>query len=777
MCKKRKKSVRISGNGSFIVLNIILLLILAGSIVFSVADVVFGVITWPNNYVEVIGVSTQIITAVASLVVSIVGIAISLQNEEFFGVKITKLYSLRVTKHYSIVAIILISISLCIINLVCYMIGLIVGALGSAVVMLLFLVRVICTEVPIMAKDEKSILRILKDNLVQCYLKKSEVPKDLKDAIRFLSYRKNIKTLYIEFKDAKDDNFNNYLILKLLEFQHDLAFDLKDQYEEKDQRIIADCLMENILDVIFRHVDLSDEQYAEIIKNKHLLTRVLFRINEIPCTQNILLNRISGLFQCLTFKSATQEKITEFLSTILIILVTETVKDGDFGVIKGIRRQLSMSDYCLKESTPALDLFAVLSMHLFYLCHSEKDTPQAIKDSILEFINEQSHIEENTRIVSWKQLFATASSAFNVDYDNFISLSLKHEHNLEYWLYGVGAKWVVLDSGYLAEWYLTHLLNAHSRYVFNYTEFIARYPDIKERLKAFGEKCFDENGQFAPTERMNAVVSFYDEKSSHFQHFCIIENREHTLFTTINQIKLETLRNDVALAMKVDEERLAQKIRNGIEEALRGEWGYDSQLTIEGEERYFAVLFEKFPEAINFEDSFVDFGRRSVLHDIEQATPKTIIYNNDSFEESIRRTLSKKLKYCTKDAKTTIPQWFIKDPELQQLYMNVCNPLEEFKSKLLSYITLVVDEGFAFNCEVCRVFFRPLSEEELAKQVAKHQRADGQYVFNGTFMPQEEISKIVRSKYSVLMMTIRYTITSTEDSVFELRPYHDGPEE
>ena len=201
MCKKRKKPVKISGNGSFVVFNIVLLLILAGSIVFSISDVVFGIITWPNNYVEVIGVSTQIITAVASLVVSIVGIAISLQNEEFFGVKITKLYSLRVTKHYSIVAIILMSISLCIINLVCYMIGLIVGALGSAFVMLLFLVRVICTEVPIMAKDEKAILRILKDNLVQCYLKKNEVPKDLKDAIRFLLKDKEFFKFY-----HKNDN-------------------------------------------------------------------------------------------------------------------------------------------------------------------------------------------------------------------------------------------------------------------------------------------------------------------------------------------------------------------------------------------------------------------------------------------------------------------------------------------------------------------------------------------------------------------------------------------
>ena len=777
MCKKREKPVKVSGNIRFALFNTVLFLILIGSIIFSVFDEAFEIISWPDNYEDVIGVSTQIITAVASLVVSIVGIAISLQNEEFFGVKITRLYSLRVTKHYSIVAIILTSISLCVINLACYMIGLIVGALGSALVMLLFLIRVICTEVPIMVKDEAAILRILRDNLVQCYLKKHEVPKDLKDAIRFLFYGKNLKTAYSKLKDAKDESFNKYLILKLLEFQQDLAFELKDQYEEKDQKIIADCLMENVLDVIFRHVDISEEQYDEIIKNKHLLTRVLFRINEIPCTQNILLSRISGLFQCLTFNSTTQEKMTEFLSVILIILVTETVKDGNVDVIKGIRRQLSMSDYCLKEATPALDLFAVLSMHLFYLYHSEKDTPQEVKDTILYFINESGHIEKNTRIVSWKSLFRTAAASFAVDYHKFFNLVLKNEHNLEYWLYGVGAKCVILDSGYLTEWYLTHLINAYNLYSIDVSKLIAKYPELKDRLKFFGEKCFDENGLFVPTENMHAIANFYSEKESSFSHFMTVENREHNFFNAINQIKLETLRNEMESAMKVDEARLAAKIRNGIEGALCKEWGYNSDLPIEGSERYFAVLFEKFPDAINFEDSFVDFGRRSVLHDIEQAIPKTIIYNDDSFEETIRQTLSKKLKYCTADAKTTIPQWFIKDSELQQLYRNVCSPLDEFKSKLLSHITLVVDEGFSFNCEVGQVFFRPLTEKELSDQVAKHQRADGQYVFNGTFMPQEEISKIMRNKFSVLMITIRYTITSTEDSVFELQPYRSGPED
>ena len=777
MCKRRDKTVKIAGNFRFIVFNSSLLILIVLSILLALLDKQYEFFSWPYGFEDEIGVLTQIITSLASLVVSIVGIAISLQNEEFFGTKISRLYALRVTQHYSILRIILRSIMLCLVNLVCYMLGLTVAAISTALATLSFLIYVLCDEVPIMSKNEYALLSIIKDNLILSYLNKQEVPKDLKDVIRYLLYRRNLKEIYIEFRDIDDDSYNQYLLLKLLEFQHDLAFDLNDQYDRKEQRIIASSMTENIFDIIFRHIDITDEQYADILNNKHLITRVLFRINENPSTRDILLDRIPGLFQCLSFKSALQDQTEEFLSHVLIILSSVTVKDKDFGVLKGIRRQLSGSDYCLKENTAALTVFTVLSMHLFYLCHSEPDTPQTVKEAIVDFINEQGTIEENTRIVSWKKLFKTVSSKFDVDYEKFINLSLKNEHSLEYYLYGIHAKFVVLDQGYLTNWYLTHLLNAHSRYIFNFSELIVKYPNIKERLKRFGETCFDENGQFTPTEQMKSIVSFYSDKDTHFSHFSILESREHNFFNTMNNIKLETLRSEVELAMKVDEKLLAAKIKTGIEETVQNEWGYSPALPIDSSERYFAVLLEKFPEAINFEDSIIDFGKRSVLYDIEKAISKTTIYNDDEFDASIRQLLSQKLKYCTQSAKTIIHTYFIKDGELKQLYADACNTLQEFDSNLLNHIALIADKGFAFNCEVSKVFFRPLSEEELAKEVSKHQRADGQYVFNGAFVPQEEITKMIRDKFTVLMITIRYSIISSENSIFEIYPYNSGPEE
>ena len=156
----KKKEIKIAGNGSFVWYNILMLIILLASVSFSIADKCIGIILWPANYENIIGVSSQIITAIASLVVSIIGIAISLQNEEFFGVRITKLYALRVTKHYSILKIIVTSILLCALNLTLYMCGLTFGAIGTLMVALMFLLKVVSTEIPIMAKEEKALLQI-----------------------------------------------------------------------------------------------------------------------------------------------------------------------------------------------------------------------------------------------------------------------------------------------------------------------------------------------------------------------------------------------------------------------------------------------------------------------------------------------------------------------------------------------------------------------------------------------------------------------------------------
>lgn len=742
---------------------------------FSILDSIFNLIPWDEEYCDVIGVSSQIITTLISMVVSIIGIAISLQNEEYFGVTITKLYALRKECHYSIQNIIIISIVLSALNLTFYMLDLTVAAIGSLLVAILFSLKVSHSEIPMMAKEETAILKIIRTNLICCYINKNEATKDLKDSIKHLLYNKNIAEIYKLLKDDKDERYNSFLLLKLLEYQHDFAFELKNITDESELIKISDSLLENVIDVTLRDFKFNDDAFNEIVKNKHLLTRVLFRIHELPISHNRMLQRVEGLFQTLTFSSATTMDQDKLLSSIIIILASTTVKKGNFSILKRIRKQLSSSDWGIRDISPALNVFAILSMHLYYLCNSEPDVPAELKKEIENFINENGTIEENTKIVSWKKLFSKASRKFAVDYEEFIKLSLMNSNSLEYWLYSNSARYVIFDAGYLTRWYLTNLINSDNIHFFDFNALLDKHPDIKYFIKSFGDACFNDDKIFSPTETMKNIINFYGDSTKAFSIFSVIEERDHKFFDFINKIKIEKLESDAEQAKNINQYDFCKKIKTNIEKTVVNEWGFDSSISINNSERSFSVLIEKFPEAINFEDSMMDFCTEGVLQDITNSCDVFKIYNDKNFETNIKSILCKKLEFVTSSVKNTIPHFYIHTEELKQLFFNVCNPLKEFTSKILGLETLVTQNGFSFNCVVDKVEMRPLTEEELSVQVDKNRRSDGQYVFRGAFLPQEEITKIIDKKFCVLTVVVRHQVNCSKNTVFEIIPYLDKP--
>jgi len=775
MKNKKTKKVRSSGSLSFWVFNMMLIAIILGAVLLSVFGKGDARLPLGADYRNVIGVSSQVITAIVSLVVSIIGIAISLQNEEYLGVKVTKLYALRVKKHYSILSIILISIFLCALNLVFYMMDLTIAALGVLLVALLFLVKVVCSEIPIMTKNETAMLNILKDNLVYCHANNEEATKDLKDAIKSLLYVCTFKDAYNSLKDNSDEKLNQYILMKLLELQHDLAFDLKDKYGQAEQHIIGDILIRNVADIVQRDIEVSDEQYKEVAANKYLLTRVLFRTYELEPSRQNTIKQIAGLYHSLSFVSDEHKTQTdcELIASIIIIFVAETVKKGDFNIIKEIRKNLSSWEFGLADSSYYLDIFAVLSLFLYYLCNSDGDTPPEIKEKIKIFITESGMIEDNTRIVSWRSLFSVAAENFNVDYDRFIKIALNNDHTMEYWLLGIGSKRYVLDRSYLLTWYLTNLLNSYRADKLDFAAFPVD-DETRYSFKDFGSKCFAEDNQFIPTEEMKQIIAFYSDDANPFALFEVMEKHNHSFFNHINGIKLEDLKKESVLAREVDMEEHATKIRAGIEASLEKEWGFDSSLTISNSERYISVMLHKYPEE-HFADSLTESCIRSIKSDIKKAVPKTVIYKDDGFDANVRFMLSNNLKYATHNSMTTFPNLYISDGDLRQEFVDVCASLSEFKSGFLGFMSLVTDGGFRFNYKVEKVELRCLTEDELSEQVSEYQRSDGQYVYEGTFMPREEITNIIRDTIAVLTIIFKHQVAASENTVFELRPHSTGP--
>lgn len=774
--KEKNNSVKFKEDKCFKAINIIFVVVFISSLIFSVLDKIFNIIPWNENISDTIGVAVQIITAISSLVVSVIGISISLQNDEYFGIKISKLYTLRVEKHFSILQIIIISVILCVINLLCYFFDLYCTSLTISVISVTFAIIVACVEVPLMSKDEKAMIKILKNNLLFNHYNKKESSKELKDAVKYLLWHKNLKDTFNELK-SDDEEYNKALFFKLLEFQHDIAFNLKSILDEQILYEVSGSLLENVFDVILNVFEFDDVFFKEIEKNKYLLTRVLFRLEETPAIQKRLREKISGLCQLLTFTQHLKVPDTNFLACIVIILVSETVKLGDFGIIKALRKEYSSLLHNFKKEELSVDIFAIISMHLYYLCNSDSRIPEKLKEDILYFINEKSFVEEYHKIESWKTLFKNLLQEFNVNFDNFIKLSLYLSDSLEYWIYDNRAHSVVLHSGYFINWYLTNLLSSAHIRSFDFSKLSINYPEIKHYIKSFGDNCLDKNGQFIITEKMMQIVCFYDQESKRLEKFQAFENVHHKFFNYINKLKIESINNETEQVRVISFEKLSEEIRNDITNVVAKEWGYNASIDITNSKRSFSVLIEMFPEAINFKESILDFCRESVLFDIKSAIKCKKIYNDDYFEDNINKILDKNLKYSTKSVKHIIPDYYIHNEELKERYLERCLSLEEFESRFLSTSTLVVENGFGFNFAVNSVDIRKLKESELSEQVEKFQRTDGQYVFDGAFMPKEEITKIVNEKFIVITVVIQHQVNSSEDTVFELFPYNKSEDE
>lgn len=777
MRKRKEQKVIISGNRIFVLVRTLLVVIFSVTLIFSILDKIFQIIPWPEGYENTIAVSSQIITAVITLVVSIIGIAISLQGDEFFGVKITKLYALRVNKHYPILWIIVISVLTCTANLTFYMLGLTVAAIGSLVVGILFLLQVIYMEIPIMTKQEKAFLKILRDNLIFCYLNNKEASKDLKTSIKYLLYTENLKGVFESFKDKSDEQYNEYVLIKLLEFQHDLAFEIRDKYSEKERCTIGSSLLENTVDVMLRYVDTSDNIYIVVSNNKYLLTRVLFRVHEVELLQKQLLGKITVLVQYLSFDSEERKLQQKLISDIIIILVAGTVEQGDFGVIKAIRHQLSNSSYCLNIESSVLDVFAVISMYLYYLSCSDSDVPPKIRNEVLNFINEGDTIEDRTKITSWKKLFSKAAYNFNVNYDKFMDLAMRNSKTLEYYLFGNGAKCVIIDQLYLSRWYFTQLLNAKRTDLMDFLSLISQDTSVRNYLRTFGDKCIDEDKNFVPTGEMKRIVEFYNDEKECFLLFKLMERQEHKFFDFINSLKYEELKSRSEQAADVDNVELATKIQKGIASAIESEWGFNPRLPLSDTKRYISVALEKMPDAVNFEQCIIDSCVNSILDELKKASHETVVYNNEEFESKIRDIILNNPRYITKNAKELIPKFYIRNEKLKQEYIDACDASTVFESRILGESVVVCNSEFQFNCKLEEVECRELSEEELDRQVAEYQRADGQFVYDGVFLPREEIIKTIRTRYIVLTVIINYCVDSSEEDIYKLITYLSGPED
>lgn len=742
----------------------------------SVIDKNYKWINWPNNTQETIGTASEILATLIGLLVSVIGIAVSLKKDKYYNVDLNEIYTLSKSKKYTLRKFFLFSIIICALIILSYSFELTIASIGVFATTLLFAFRVVYEQLPLLSKDKKKIDQLLKDNFIYCYIEKDEPSKEFKDAIKYMLYRQSIIKAFTIFKDSVDEDYNTYLLLKLLEFQSDIAFEIKNNQNEYNSRIVFDTIINNVVDVILRRIQVSDKQFEKIIEQKHLLIRVLYYAQNTPETNDIFSKAIATLVDFLSYQKVDADSRVKLATNIVVTICAYDNKEGRTEVLKIIRRKMS-THYSHNNGNYAIELIlALVSFQIYYLCTSEPDYPDNYKNTLIEFIRETNKIEEQTKIKSWETIFTEFNNRSSYNFSLFYKYIKESEYVIDYYLYSDRARFMILDDNFIANWYITNLLNSYRIFSFDYSDLIKSFDNHKHLIRDYGEKSFDENKTFVPTEQMETLANFFCKSSNTFGFFIMRERSDHKFFNLVNDMKLDDLEEEMQKVSKIDNKDLENSIKESIESSIKKEWGYNKDLIIDGENRYIHVVLEKFLDPENYKKSIYEWLIDGIYHDIYKNTPSTKIYHDTSFEEKIESILKQQIEYVTPECANT-SFYYIKSPKIQKEFKKICDSSTIVTSNIFNRETLISKDGFCFNCELISFEIKPLNEDILSKETEKHRREDGQYYFDGTFMPKETIEKHLKNRMIDLLIVFHYSIDASQNSVFNIFTYLDMPKD
>lgn len=767
--KQKNKKVRLQST-EFIAFNVILLVIFLASLGLSIADKISWKICWGDR--NAIGVLCQIISTITFFVGSIIGIAITLQKEQIFGISYLEFNKLRGPYKYSVSKIIVFMVLLSAVNCAFYVADLIIACLGISLISITFCIYITIKEIPLMMKKEKTLLKVVNEKL---YVelkdsKDSVLSSEIFKAIKYLTCydQYTIKTTYHFFK--KDDkDYNKQLLLTLLQAQEQMAFELSAIENKEEQRKIAGAIYSNIRDILFFKFDLTEELKEEAKDNTYYITQALFRLEELSefasDATNLIATRLIMIDQ---IKS--QEK-KEFILSIGLPMISISVTTGNFSFAKAMRIKFSEYKDLLSSCSSLAVLYSVMSLHLYYLCNDAPNVTQGLKDNINEFINFNG-IDAGTKILSWKSLMKLSMKDYCVRLKDLIYYFELNRHNWDVRINDAEAHWVALTKRYMLQWYLVCLFHSYNYWDFQYDTLLWGDKDIEFYLKDIGDKIYADSNKPCFTEEMTQMEKFYGFDIRDLCWFDIDETGNQAFFNFINKLHLKDLLDRQKRAETIDDQKLAQSYKKKITEGIISEWGYDSQLVIKARPRYLNLMIERNSDAFNYQDVVVDGIVRSIFNYMAKNISCKTINRDTHYDENIAELLrySDRLKFVSGGFNCV---YFVKDNMLKEKFLAFIKGLERIESKILKGNSFFAENSFAFNCNVSNLQVKELDSEEISKQTEKYKRTDGQYIYDGALISREELEKTIKKLFCVLSIEIRCEIKAEQDTIFKINLFKD----
>ena len=754
----------------FIAINVILAVIILASLSLSIVDKMKWHIYWGNG--DTIGVLCQIISAITFFVGSIIGIAITLQKEQIFGISYREFNKLRGPYKYSVSVIIVLMVLLSVLNVTFYIADLIIACLGVSLISIVFCIYVTFKEIPLMMKNEKALLKVVEEKLyVELNNSKDFVLSgETLKVIKYLScYDKyTIKTTY-EFFKKNDEEYNKQLLLKLLEAQEQMAFELS-AIENKEELIkIAGAIYSNLKDILFFNFDLTEELKGEAKENTYHITRTLFRLEELSEFSKKTTDLIATILIMIDQIKSQEKK--EFILSIGLPMISISVTTGNFSFAKAIRKKFSEFKYLLPSYSGLATLYSVISLHLYYLCNDAQNVTQTLKDDINAFI-EFNGIDDGTKIQSWKSLMEFSMEDYCVKLKDLILYFELNAHNWDVNINDAEAHFVILTKRYMLQWYLVCLFHSYNYWNFQYDTLLWGDKDIEFYLKDIGDKIYANGNKPCFTEEMTQMEKFYGFDSRDLCWLDIDNEGSQGFFNFINKLHIKDLIDRQKRAEDIDNQELAQLYKEKITKGITSEWGYDPQIEIKDSPKYLNILIEKDSDALNYQDVVANGIVRSIFNYIAKKINCRIINRDIHYDENIEKLLecSDRLHFMTGGFTCA---HFIKDQTLKERFLIFIRRLKRIESNILKGNSFFAENSFAFNCYVSDLQVNELDSEEISKQTEEYKRTDGQYIYDGALISREELEKTIKNLFCVLKIEIRCEIKAEQDTIFKINLFKD----
>lgn len=700
--------------------------------------------------------------SIIALLCTVLGISVSVQSNEYYGVRLSQFYELRTDRHHDFLIVFLISIFAIIANVVAYTLNLHTTAIAISLGAIIYCINVALTEIPLIVRNDGRMTKVVGDyrfnnkeekekpkvyvTIIENYL----VVLGINDTYKIL--KKNEK-----YKDYKD--YNKEILIEILEIGLNFVESIEEKYNEDEACVIAHKLLDNVNDIMCGNFE-DNCIFLENRKNYiYYVTHYLFSILRISRCESKALKTINYIaYQLMVAKSESAILNVEVLTSIAV----KKIKEGDFKVIEYIRNSYSDIPTSLYKNNNATLLFAILSMELYYLHSSGTAFPY--KNEIYKFLNnEEIHGEQ--RYSSWADLFNFFQRNVPVDFKTFIDQYSSNKWELVYSIEDDRVAGLLLTRNYVVNWFMTIYLNNHN--IFDFDQFATDDESVNAAIIEYYDNCFDNEEQFVPTNEMKEIIEFFQNEDSCFTTF-LVELHENNYFKDlVMKLSHQKTKKEIQALSLPDNIKLEKTVRNKIDKEVESEYGIDRSIDVnEGFTCKFRVRFEKYNNKVKLEGEIVDYVKEHIFELIHKQTEYNKVYNDADLGKNINEIFSADYKEIelSENVKQIIGESI--NGNLNEKDVKVVKT-----SNILRADSIIKDRAFRFNMHLEQFTIREMGDDEVFKFIQGYKRNDGQYYYEDRFASTEDIIQIAKKKFIIISVSFKFKVISDASKCHLLLPF------